>query len=172
MEERAANLNIEAMEAPFRHIKWIASGPHYASEQLRLPFHTSEGSQGAIHNMGLQDMIELSRSPSCAWRCPLIRFVWKAHFVLKVLTNPLRQLGGQPAQSRVRRPVNILQPLWGFSSSFWQGHNGGGGMCKLKSAGLEKVDVKAHTTSCSFVVGLFLHQESQTSRYIHVYKSI
>jgi hypothetical protein len=124
--------------------------------------------------MGLHDMIELSRSPSCAWRCPLIRFVWKTHFVLKVLTgtNPLRQLGGQPAQSRVRRPVNILQPLWGFCSSFWQGHNGGGVLCKVKSAGLEKVDVKANTTSCRFIVGLFHHQISQISRCIHVHGRI
>ncbi len=91
MEERVANLYIEAMEAPFQHIKWIASGPHSASEQLRIPFHTSKGSQGAIHNMGMQDMIELSKSPACAWRRPLIRFVWKAHLVtlvLKVLSNP------------------------------------------------------------------------------------
>jgi hypothetical protein len=110
MQVRVTNLYIEAMEAPFGHIKWRTSGPHYASEQLRLPFHTSEGSQGAIHNMGLQDimMIELSRSPACAWWCPLIRFVWKAHLVLKVFANPLHQLGGQPAQGRVHRPVSIL----------------------------------------------------------------
>ncbi len=146
-EIRAANLYSGSMKAPFGHIKWIASGSHYASEKLRLPFHTSEGSQGAIHNMGLQDIIELGRSPACAWRCLLIRLVWKAHFVLKVLANPLCQLGRHPAQGRVHSPVNILQPLWGFCCSFWQGHNGGGVLCKLNSAGLEKVDVKAHITT-------------------------
>ena len=86
MEIRAENLYSGSMKAPFGHIKWIESGSHYTSEKLRLPFHTSEGSQGAIHNMGLQDMIELGRSP-------------------------------------------------------------GGFLCKLNSAGLEKVDVEAHTTT-------------------------
>ncbi len=172
MAVRVTNLYIEAMEARFGHIKWIASGPHHASQQLRLPFHISKGSQGAIHNMGLQDMIELGRSPACAWWCLLIRFVRKAHLILKVLANPLRQLGGQPAQGRVCLPANILQPLWGFCCSFWQGHNGGRVLCKLKSAGLEKVDVKAHTTSRRFIVGLFHHQESQISRCIHVHGRI
>ena len=83
------NLWIEAMEAPFWHIKGIASGTHYASEQLRLPFHTSEGCQGTINNMGLQDMVELRRSPACSGRRPLIRFVWKAQLFLQVLPNPL-----------------------------------------------------------------------------------
>jgi hypothetical protein len=32
MEVTVANLYIEAIEAHFGHIKWIASGPHYASE--------------------------------------------------------------------------------------------------------------------------------------------
>jgi hypothetical protein len=38
MEARSTNLYIEAMEAPFGHIEGIASGPHCASKQLRLPF--------------------------------------------------------------------------------------------------------------------------------------
>jgi hypothetical protein len=48
-------LYIKAMEALFGDSIWT----HYASEQLRVPFNTSKGCQEAIHNMGLQDMIEL-----------------------------------------------------------------------------------------------------------------
>ncbi len=35
-----ANLWIEGMKAPLRHIKWITSGKHCTPEQLRLPFHS------------------------------------------------------------------------------------------------------------------------------------
>ncbi len=35
-----ANLWIEGMKAPLRHIKWITSGKHGTPEQLRLPFHS------------------------------------------------------------------------------------------------------------------------------------
>jgi hypothetical protein len=150
MEVRVANLYSGSMEAPFGHIKGIASGPHYASEKLRLPFHTSEGSQGAIHNMGLQDMIEL-----CWMESSLCLEVPSYPPCLESpsrpegsrQSNPHCQLGGQPAQGRVRSPVNILQPLWGICCSFWQGHNGGEVLCKLNSAGLEKVDVETHTTT-------------------------
>ncbi len=35
-----ANLWIEGMKAPLRHIKWITSGTHCTPGQLRLPFHS------------------------------------------------------------------------------------------------------------------------------------
>ncbi len=35
-----ANLWIEGMKAPLRHIKWITSGTHCTPEQLRFPFHS------------------------------------------------------------------------------------------------------------------------------------
>jgi hypothetical protein len=92
MEVRAANLYSGSMEAPFGHIKWIASGPPYASEKLRLPFHTSEGSQGAIHNMGLQEMIELGRSLACACRCLLVRLVWSPSRLRSQTSFPKRML--------------------------------------------------------------------------------
>ncbi len=59
-----ANLWIEGMKAPLRHIKWITSGTHCTPEQLRLPFHTPQGCQGSVHYMCLQDMIELCWSPT------------------------------------------------------------------------------------------------------------
>jgi hypothetical protein len=97
--------------------------------------------------MGLHDMIELCRSPACSWQCPRIHFVWKAQLVLKVLSNPLCQLGGQPAQGRVHRPVFVLQPLRGRGRSVWQGNKGGRVLYKIKLAGLGKVDVKVYSSS-------------------------
>ena len=79
-------------------IKWITSGTHGAPAQIRLPFHTSKGSQGTINNMSLQYMIQLCRGPTSARLCPLISFVRKSQLILKVLTNPLCQFGWQPMQ--------------------------------------------------------------------------
>ncbi len=58
-----ARLIVHAMKAPLRQLEWVASGTHYAPELLRLPLDTSKGCQGIIHNMRLQNMIELSCSP-------------------------------------------------------------------------------------------------------------
>jgi hypothetical protein len=38
LENRGTNLRVHGMKAPFRHIKGIASGTHFASEKPRPPF--------------------------------------------------------------------------------------------------------------------------------------
>ena len=103
---------IHFMKSVFWHIKWITSGTHGAPAQIRLPFHTSKGSQGTINNMSLQYMIQLCRGPTSARLCPLISFVRKSQRILQVLTNPLSQFGWQPTQDRMSSPVYVFQPLW------------------------------------------------------------
>ena len=105
-------LGVETMKAMFRHIKRITPGTHDTPAQLRLPFHTTKGSQCAINNMSLQYMIQLSRSPTSARFCPLISFVWKTQLILQVLPNPFCQFGWQPTQGRMCSPVYELQPFW------------------------------------------------------------
>ena len=87
---------IHFMKSVLWHIKWITSSTHGAPAQIRLPFHTSKGSQGAINNMSLQYMIQLSRSPTSAKFCPLISFVWKTQLILQVLPTPFCQFSWQP----------------------------------------------------------------------------
>ncbi len=70
--------------------------------------------------MCLQDMIELCWSPTgTGFRQP-ISFVGKPQLILQIFSNPLSQLCRQPAQSRVSRPIYVLQPRWGGCFSVWQ----------------------------------------------------
>ncbi len=92
---------------PLRHIKWITPGTHCTPEQLGLLFHTPNGYQGSVNDMCLQDMNQLCWSPTgTGFRQP-ISFVGKPQLFLQVFSNPLSQLCGQPAQSRVSRPVYL-----------------------------------------------------------------
>ncbi len=94
IENWMTDLRIDGMKAPLWHIKGITSGTHGAPEKLWLPFHAPKGCQGTDHCMGLQDIVQLRRSPTCTGCSPLIGFVSKAQLILHVL----RQFCGQPAQ--------------------------------------------------------------------------
>jgi hypothetical protein len=138
------------MKAPHWQLERVASGTHYAQELLRLPLDTAKGCQGTIHNMRLQNMIQLSCGPSRARASSHIALVRKTQRLLEVLANPFCQLGGQPAQNRVAVPVNIFQPIWRETRTMTNGQSQVRGVIlvwKLESAGLKKVDIKAHTTS-------------------------
>ena len=158
------NLWIEGMEAPFRHVKGITSGTHRAPEQLRLTFHTYKGCQATVHDMGLQDIVQLSWRPTCTVCSPFIGFVGKAQLILHVLHNPLSQLCGQPAQGRARvgSPVDILPPRWRGCASVWHSQRARRILQNFNPAWFEKVEVKAYTTSRTSRAGL----------YIRVYQSI
>ena len=110
--------------------------------------------------------------------------VRKTQGFLKVLANPFCQLGGQPAKDRVAAPVHIFQRFWRESHV-----RGESLVLQLESAGLKKVDIKAHTTSRLYGASLCIQQyvkyktvHSSTykyvlvctsmNRYIHNYKSI
>ncbi len=72
--------------------KRVASGTHYAPELLRLPLDTAKGCQqcqGTIHNMRLQNMIQLSCGPPGAWASSHIALVRKTQRFLKVLQSIL-----------------------------------------------------------------------------------
>jgi hypothetical protein len=142
------------MKAPLRHIKSITSGNHRTPEQLRLPFHTPNGCQGSVHDMCLQDMIQLCWSPTGTGFRQAISFVGKSQLILQVFPNPLCQLCGQPAQGWVSRPVYVLQPRWRGCISVWHGQIGCMILHKLNSAWFEKVEVKACATRTMFPVGL------------------
>jgi len=138
------------MKAPLWQLERVASGTHYAPELLRLPLDTAKGCQGTIHNMRLQNMIQLSCGPPRAWASSHIALVRKTQRFLKVLSNPFCQLGGQPAQNRVAGPVNIFQPVWRGTRTMPNGQSQFRGVFlvwKFESAGFKKVDIKAHTTS-------------------------
>ncbi len=81
------DLWIDRMKAPLLHIKGITSGTHSAPEKLWLPFHTPKGCQGTVHYMGLKDIVQLRRSPTCTGCSPPICFVSKAQLILHVLPN-------------------------------------------------------------------------------------
>ncbi len=81
-----ANLGVEGMKALLRHVEGITPGTHGAPEQLRLLFHTSESGQGSMHDMILQDTVELCWSPSCPWLSPFISLVGKAQLLLQERT--------------------------------------------------------------------------------------
>ena len=100
------------MKAPLRQLERVASGTHYAPELLRLPLDTAKGCQGTIHNMRLQNMIQLSCGPPRAWASSHIALVRETQRLLEVLANPFCQLGGQPAQNRVAGSVNVFQSVW------------------------------------------------------------
>ena len=53
---------VHAMNSQIWQLEWVASSTHYTLELLRLPLDTTKGCQGTIHNMRLQNMIQLSRS--------------------------------------------------------------------------------------------------------------
>ena len=158
---------IEAMKMSLWHVERVTSGMHCSSEQLRLPLHTAKGCQFTCHNMVMQDVVQLGRSPASAWLLSLISFIWKTRLLLHVLPNPLSQLCRQPAQGRVDCPVNILQPFW-LNSSIWQRQKGDRILDKLKLSWFEKVDIQLDTTSCTASVGLHTTQKSVQKVYIHV----
>ncbi len=87
---------VHAMKVQLRQLELVASGTHYA---LELPLDTAKGCQGTIHNMRLQNMIQLSCGPPRAWASFHITLVRKTQRLLEVLANPFCQLGGQPAQN-------------------------------------------------------------------------
>jgi hypothetical protein len=133
------------MKAPLWQLEWVASGTHYAQELLRLPLDTAKGCQGTIHNMRLQNMIQLR-----AWASSHIALARITQHLLEVLANPFCQLSWQPAQNRVAGPVNIFQPIWRATRTMPNGQCQVRSVIlvwKLESAGLKKVDIKAHTTS-------------------------
>ncbi len=138
------------MNAPLRQFEQVASCTHYAPELLRLPLDTAKGCQGTIHNMRLQNMIQLSCSPPRAWASSHIALVRKTQRLLEVLANPFCQLGGQPAQNRVACPVDIFQPIWRGTRTMPNRQSQFRGVIlvlKVESAGFKKVDIKAHTAS-------------------------
>ena len=138
------------MKAPLRQLERVASGTHYAPELLRFPLDTAKGCQGTIHNMRLQNMIQLSCGPPRAWASSHIALVRETQRLLEVLANPFCQLGGQPAQNRVACPVDIFQPIWRGTRTMPNRQSQFRGVFlvwKLESAGFKKVDIKAHTTS-------------------------
>ncbi len=138
-----ADLRIEGMKEPLRHIKWITPGTHCTPEQLGLPFHTPKGCQRSVNDMCLQDMIQLCWSPTgTGFRLP-IGFVGKPQLILQVFPNPLSQLCGQPAQSRVSRQVYVLQPRWRGCFSVWHCQVRCRILNELNPAWFEKVEVKA-----------------------------
>ena len=51
---------VHAMKAPLLQLERVSSGTHYAQKLLRLPHDTAKGCLGTIHNMHLQNMIQLS----------------------------------------------------------------------------------------------------------------
>ncbi len=57
---------VHVMKAPPCKVEGIESGTHYAPEHFRLQLNTVKGSQSIIHNMSLQNMIQLSCDPSRA----------------------------------------------------------------------------------------------------------
>jgi hypothetical protein len=170
------------MKAPLWQLERVASGTHYAPELLRLPLDTAKGCQGTIHNMRLQNMIQLSCGPPGAWASSHIALVRKTQRFLKVLSNPFCQLGGQPAQNRVAGSVNIFQPVSRGTQTMPNGQSQVRGdflVLKLESAGLEKVDIKAHTTSRLYGASLCIIQyvtyntvHTSTYRYIRVHTSM
>jgi len=129
------------MKAPLSHVKGIlpgiTPGTHGAPEKLRLPFHTSESGQGSMHNMLLQDMVELSRSPACARLSPFVSLVRKTQLLLQFLANPLSQLCGQPAQDWVCCPVDVFKPLWRGCDAVWNGQQGSWILQELYPAGFQ-----------------------------------
>ena len=141
-----ANLGVEGMKALLRHVEGITPGTHCAPEQLRLPFHTSESGQGSMHDMILQDTVELCWSPSCPWPSTFISLVGKAQLLLQVLSNPFSQLCGQPAQDWVCSPVDVFQPFWRRCITVWNGQQGSWSLQQLYPAGFEQVDVQPNTT--------------------------
>ncbi len=60
----------------------VASGTHYAPELIRLPLDTAKDCQGTIHNMRLQNMIQLSCGPPEAWASSHIALVRKTQLLL------------------------------------------------------------------------------------------
>jgi hypothetical protein len=58
---------IHFMKAPLWQLERVASGTHYAPQLIRLPLDTAKGCQGTIHNMRLQNMIQLSCGPPGVW---------------------------------------------------------------------------------------------------------
>ncbi len=165
------NLWIAGMKAPVLHIKGITSGTHCAPEQLRLPFHTSKGCQGTVHDMCLQDIVQLRWRPPGTGCSQPIGFVCKTQLILHVLPNPLCQLSscGQPAQGRVGRPVYVLQPRWTGFFSVWHRQGACRILQKIYPAWFEKVEVKAYTTSRILRVGV---HTTRISEYIRVYTGI
>ncbi len=170
------------MKAPLCQLERVASHTYYAQELLRLPLNTSKGCQGTIHNMCLQNMIQLSCGPPGAWTSSHIALVRKTQRFLKVLSNPFCQLGGQQAQNRVAGSVNLFQPVWRGTRTMPNGQSQLRGeilVSKLDSAGLKKVDIKAHTTSRLYVASLCIIQyvkyntvHTSTYQYIRVHTSM
>ena len=62
INQSAANLWVEGMEALLWEIEGIASCTHHGDdhtpEQLRLPFHTAKYSQSTVHDMRMKTMVE------------------------------------------------------------------------------------------------------------------
>ncbi len=173
---------VHTMKVPLWQLERVASGTHYAPELIRLPLDTAKGCQGTIHNMRLQNMIQLSCGPPGAWASSHIALVRETQCFLKVLSNPFCQLGGQPAQNRVASPVNIFQPVWRRTRRMPNGQSQVRGeilVLKLESAGLKKVDIKAHTTSRLYGASLCIIQYAKyntvhtiTYQYIQVQTSM
>ena len=137
---------VARMKASLWHIKWITSGTHHASEQVRLPLHTSKRGQFSVNYMAVEDTVEISCCLTCPWLRPFISFVRKSQLFLEILPDPLCQLCRQPAQHGVGRSVNILQPIWIRNLSFAEGQGGCRFLYKLDSAGFDKVYIKSHKT--------------------------
>ena len=70
INQSAANLWVEGMEALLWEIEGIASCTHHTPEELRLPFHTAKSSQSTVNYMFMKNMVEFSRGPARARFCP------------------------------------------------------------------------------------------------------
>ena len=146
------------MKAPLRQLERVASGTHYAPELLRLPLDTAKGCQGTIHNMRLQNMIQLSCGPPRAWASSHIALVRKTQRLLEVLANPFCQLGGQPVQNRVACPVDIFQPIWRGNSSLL-------GLRRLISRRTQPADCKVAACAPYNMSSIILYEQVRTSTY-------
>ena len=59
INQSAANLWVEGMEALLWEIEGIASCTHHTPEELRLTFHTAKSSQSTVHDIFMKNMVEL-----------------------------------------------------------------------------------------------------------------
>ena len=114
-------LCVHAMKAPLRHLKRVASRTHYAQELLWLPFDTAKSCQGTIHNMRLQNMIQLSGGPPTppgARASSHIALIRKTQRVFKVLANPFCQ-NGKPIPHSIQYLHCYMRYVPVHTSIYW-----------------------------------------------------
>ena len=80
INQSAANLWVEGMEALLWEIKGIASCTHHTPEQLRLPFHTAKCSQSTVHDMRMKNMVEHGNKER-------VKILTGTYIVQKILTG-------------------------------------------------------------------------------------